>query len=66
MRKYDISKVWVEIEGNSEEIYVARGYEKEETEEFEWFYRGKTILEKYKNGTKSILVRDKLGGSQWK
>lgn len=35
MRKYDISKVWVEIEGNSEEIYVARGYEKEETEEFE-------------------------------
>ena len=66
MRNYDRSKVWVEIEGDSEEIYVARGYEKEETEEFEWFYRGKTILKKYKNGTKSILVRDKLGGNQWK
>lgn len=35
MRNYDRSKVWVEIEGNSEKIYVARGYEKEETEEFE-------------------------------
>lgn len=35
MRKYDSSKVWVEIEGDSEEIYVARGYEKEEIEEFE-------------------------------
>ena len=35
MRNYDSSKVWVEIEGDSEEIYVARGYEKEETEEFE-------------------------------
>ena len=56
MRNYDRSKVWVEIEGNSEKIYVARGYEKEETEEFERFFRGKTILKKYKNGTKSILV----------
>lgn len=35
MRNYDSSKVWVEIEGDSEEIYVARGYEKEEIEEFE-------------------------------
>lgn len=64
MRNYDRSKVWVEIEENSEKIYVARGYEKEETEEFERFFRGKTILKKYKNGTKSILVREKLGGSQ--
>lgn len=35
MRNYDSSKVWVEIEGESEEIYVARGYEKEGAEEFE-------------------------------
>lgn len=35
MRNYDSSKVWVEIEGESEEIYVAIGYEKEGTEEFE-------------------------------
>lgn len=35
MRNYDKSKVWVEIEGETEEIYLARGYEREETEEFE-------------------------------
>ena len=35
MRSYDKSKVWVEIEGEKEGIYVAKGYEREETEEFE-------------------------------
>ena len=35
MSNYDRTKVWVEIDGESNEIYVARGYEKEETEEFE-------------------------------
>lgn len=35
MKNYDRSKIWVEIEGGTEEIYVAKGYEKEETEEFE-------------------------------
>ncbi len=35
MRNYDNSKIWVEIDGESKEIYEARGYEKEETEEFE-------------------------------
>lgn len=35
MRNYDNSKVYVEIEGESEKVYVAKGYEKEETEEFE-------------------------------
>ena len=35
MRNYDRSKVWVEIEGETEEIYVAKGYDREETEEFE-------------------------------
>lgn len=35
MSNYDRTKVWVEIDGESDEIYVARGYEKEETEEFE-------------------------------
>lgn len=35
MSNYDRTRVWVEIDGESDEIYVARGYEKEETEEFE-------------------------------
>ena len=35
MRSYERSKVWVEIEGEIEEIYVAKGYDREETEEFE-------------------------------
>lgn len=35
MQNYDSSKIWVEIEGEAKEIYVARGYEKKETEEFE-------------------------------
>lgn len=35
VRNCDSSKVWVEIEGESKEIYIAKGYEKEETEEFE-------------------------------
>lgn len=37
MRNYERTKVWVEIDGESNEIYVARGYEneKEDEEEFE-------------------------------
>lgn len=35
MSNYDRTKVWVEIDGESNEIYVARGYEKEDAEEFE-------------------------------
>lgn len=35
MSDYYRTKVWVEIEGESNEIYVARGDEKEETEELE-------------------------------
>ena len=36
MRKYDNSRIWVETsEEEPEEIYEARGYENEETEEFE-------------------------------
>ena len=38
MQNYDSSKIWVEIEGEAKEIYVARGYEKKETEEFEQLY----------------------------
>lgn len=36
MRHYDSSeKIWVEINGETEKIYEAVGYENEETEEFE-------------------------------
>lgn len=35
MKNYDSSKIWVEIDGGSEKLYVARGYEEEKTEEFE-------------------------------
>lgn len=37
MRNYERTKVWVETDGESNEIYVARGYEneKEDEEEFE-------------------------------
>ena len=43
MSNYDRTKVWVEIDGESNEIYVARGYEKEETEEFEQFSKVKLL-----------------------
>lgn len=36
MRNYERTKVWVEIDGESNEIYVARGYEKEDEEEEEY------------------------------
>ncbi len=35
MRNCDSSEVWVEIEGESEKIYIAKDYENEETEEIE-------------------------------
>ena len=35
VRNCDNSKVWVEIEGEEKEIYIAKGYTNEETEEFE-------------------------------
>ena len=35
MRQYDRTKIWIEKEGENEEVYVARGYEIEEIEEFE-------------------------------
>lgn len=34
MRQYDKSKIWIEKEGETEEVYVVRGYE-EEIVEFE-------------------------------
>lgn len=35
MQHYDSSKIWVEINGETEKIYEAVGYENEETEELE-------------------------------
>jgi len=35
MQNYDRTEVWVEVNGDTERIYVAKGYEKEEDEEFE-------------------------------
>jgi len=37
MRNYDRTEVWVEVNGDTEKIYIAKGYEKEENEEFEQF-----------------------------
>jgi len=35
MQNYDRTEVWVEVNGDTERIYVAKGYAKQENEEDE-------------------------------